>query len=276
MTLSNTMLLPKPLPKTLPNFLIIGAAKAGTTSLYRYLEQHPQIYMSPIKEPNFFALEGEPLDFRGPDDKLYIEQFSVTERESYGALFEAAGPEQAVGEASALYLYSPQAPARICRYVPGVKMIAVLRHPVDRAYSAFLHLLRDAREPLPSFEAALEAEAVRIRGGWEHIWHLRRMGFYGEQLTRYYRYFGREQIRVYLYEELQRAPEEVIADMFEFLGVDPGFRPDRSVRYNEPGMLSEAQPPVPPAVRQRLLASYRSDILCLQKLIDKDLGSWLT
>jgi len=261
---------------TLPNFFIIGAAKAGTTSLYRYLEQHPQIYMSPIKEPNFFALEGQPLDFRGPGDRLYIEQFSVTERGCYEALFEAAGPEPALGEASALYLYSPQAPARICRDVPEAKIVAILRHPVDRAYSAFLHLLRDAREPLLSFEAALEAEEGRVRGGWEHIWHLRRMGFYGEQLGRYYRCFGRERVRVYLYEALQEEPEGVIADIFNFLGVDAGFQPDRSVRYNEPGIPSGARPPVPPELRQRLLAGYRSDILCLQDLIQKDLGSWLT
>lgn len=261
---------------TLPNFFIIGAAKAGTTSLYRYLEQHPQIYMSPIKEPNFFALEGQPLDFRGPDDRLYIEQFSVTERERYEALFEASGPEPVRGEASALYLYSPQAPARIYRDVPDAKIVAVLRHPVDRAYSAFLHLLRDAREPLPSFEAALGAEEARVRGGWEHLWHLRGMGFYGEQLGRYYRCFGRERIRVYLYEELQREPEGVIADILSFLGVDPGFKPDRSVRHNEPGMPSEARPSVPPEVRRRLLAGYRNDIAYLQGLIQKDLGGWLT
>lgn len=276
MTLSNTMILPKPLPKTLPNFLIIGAAKAGTTSLYRYLEQHPQIYMSPIKEPNFFALEGQPLDFRGPDDKLYIEQFSVTERESYGALFEAAGPEQAVGEASALYLYSPPGPRADLPLRAGSKddrRSPAPRRP--RLFGVFAPAARRAR-------AASELRG-RFRGGRGAYpggqgAHLapQGMGFYGEQLERYYRYFGREQIRVYLYEELQREPEGVIADMFEFLGVDPGFKPDRSVRYNEPGMPSVRRPSVPSAVRQRLLTGYRSDILCLQKLIDKDLSSWLT
>lgn len=133
---------------TLPNFLIIGAAKAGTTSLYHYLAQHPQIYMSPIKEPNFFALEERCVDFRGPGDHLYIKQFSVTELERYRSLFQGVTHEQAVGEASPLYLYSPVAPARSHRYVPEMKLIAILRHPVDRAYSAFLHLLRDEREPI--------------------------------------------------------------------------------------------------------------------------------
>ena len=94
----------------MPNFLIIGAAKAGTTSLYEYLKQHPQIWMSPIKETNFFALEGETLGFRGPGDHNYINNFSITKIESYLKLFQGVENQTAIGEASPLYLYSPKAP----------------------------------------------------------------------------------------------------------------------------------------------------------------------
>lgn len=259
----------------LPNFLIIGAAKAGTTSLYRYLAQHPQIYMSQIKEPNFFALEGQEVDFCGPDDELYIRRFSVTDLQAYKALFKDATDEVALGEASALYLYSPEAPLRLCEYVPEVKLIVILRHPVDRAYSAFLHLLRDKREPLSDFACALRAEGERVRRNWEHIWHYRGMGFYAAQLERYYRHFSREQIRVYPYDALQMEPLAVIADIFHFLGVDETFQPDISVRYNEPGIPQAEQPYVRPGVRQQLLADYRDDILKLQNLLERDFG-WLS
>jgi hypothetical protein len=258
----------------LPNFLVIGAAKAGTTSLYRYLEQHPEVYMSPIKEPNFFALEGQPLDFCGPGDAAYIRRFSVTDRAAYEALFDGVRGEVAVGEASALYLYSPAAPLNICRYAPRMKLIAILRHPVERAYSAFLHLLRDEREPVADFAGALGEEKARVQRGWEHIWHYRRMGFYAEQLARYYRHFSREQLRVYRYEALRDDPERLIADIFEFLGVDPDFTPDMSVRHNAPGLEPAARPPLCPAVRRRLLAHYRDPTLELQELLELDLGNW--
>lgn len=261
---------------TLPNFLIIGAAKAGTTSLYKYLAQHPQIYMSPIKEPNFFALEGREVDFCGPGDNLYIRQFSVTDSPAYATLFEDVSSEVAVGEASPLYLYSPVAPSRICSYAPGMKLIVVLRHPVERAYSAFLHLLRDKREPLGNFACALGAETERIRRNWEHIWHYQQMGFYAAQLERYYRHFSPEQIRVYLYDTLQEEPLEVIADILHFLGVDETFTPDISVRYNAPGIPLAEQPPLQPEVRQQLLAGYRDDILKLQELLRRDLRGWLS
>jgi len=261
---------------TRPNFLIIGTAKAGTTSLYRYLAQHPQIYMSPLKEPNFFALEGQDPDFCGPGDDQFIGRFSVTDPEAYGALFGGVRDEIAVGEASPLYLYSPAAPARICRDLPGVKLIALLRHPVERAYSAFLHLLRDGREPLTNFACALEAEEERIRSNWEHIWHYRQMGFYAAQLRRYYRCFRPEQIRVYLYDTFQKDPTGVIADILRFLEVDPTFTPDLSVRHNESYVPREARPPLHPEVRGRLLEGYRDDILRLERMLQTDLGPWLS
>ena len=123
----------------MPNFLLIGAAKAGTSSLYGYLKQHPQIYMSPIKEPRFFALEGETLNFNGPTRG--INQTSINTLEAYSQLFQKVTTEKAIGEASTIYLSSPKAPERIKHYLPDVKLIAILRDPSERAFSSYMHLV---------------------------------------------------------------------------------------------------------------------------------------
>src|SRR3712207_4104321 len=129
---------------TLPNFLVIGAMKSGTTALYYYLEQHPEIYMSPVKEPNFFSQENA--------------ADTVTHIGTYEQLFKGASGKKAIGEASHSYLYEPRAAAEIRRYVPKVKLIAILRNPIDRAYSHFLHMVRSGTEPLDDFAQALREE----------------------------------------------------------------------------------------------------------------------
>ncbi len=303
---------------TMPNFLIIGAMKSGTTSLYRYLKQHPQVYMSPVKEPNFFALEGEKLNWNGPEGPAEVkrricEEATVTVEE-YRALFQQASNETAIGEASPWYLYSPGAPGRIRRYIPEAKLIAVLRNPADRAYSAFLQFVRDGREPLDDFTQALQAERERIKNNWKWIWHYKNMGFYYAQLKRYYETFEQEQIRVYLYEDLNDDPIKVLEDIFQYLRVDGSFTPDTSRRHNISGIprnrvllklvtraypirtvlkpflpevlrkqiskglhnitLSEA-PPLRQEVRRELIEVYRHDVMKLQDLIQRDLSGWL-
>lgn len=299
---------------TMPNFIVVGAGKSGTTALYEYLDQHPQIYMSPIKETNFFALEGEQAAFRGPGVQERINSWSVTDIEDYRALFDRASGETAIGEVCPLYLYSPKAPGRIQHHVPDVKLIAILRNPVERAYSAFTHLIRDDREPFGDFARALEEEELRIRDNWPWIWHYKRVGFYYEQLSRYFDIFDRERIRIYLHEDLRFQPADMLPDMFRFLGVDPEFTPDVSTRHNVSGIprsktlhsfLMKANPikagikPLIPtklrrrlvlnvrnrnlvrapglssAVRRELVEAYRDDVLKLQELIQRDLQSWL-
>ena len=182
----------------MPNFLIIGAAKSGTSAIYHYLKQHPQIYMSPIKEPYFFAFEGEKLNFQGPG--LTINESSIKEIESYRNLFQGVSDEVAIGEASTLYLYIPKAPTLIKQYVPNIKLIAILRNPVDRAYSSFMHLIRDQQEPITDFAQALKAEESRIQNNWGFLWRYQDIGFYSVQLKRYFEKFDRSQIKVYLYD----------------------------------------------------------------------------
>lgn len=295
-----------------PNFLIIGAAKAGTTSLYHYLGQHPEIFMSPVKEPRYFALAGHPLDFRGPGDERLREKTTTT-LDAYLQLFAGVRDEPAVGEASVLYIHHPTAADAIASHVPEARIIAVLRNPVDRAHSAFLYHLRDGYEPLAEFDDALAAEPERIAAGWYYGWHYRSQGFYHRNLARYYDRFDPTRVRVYLHEDLDRDPHGVLSDIFGFLDVDEGFRPDVSTRHNPSGRprshraqrlltrrhpLKEAvksvipeqwghkliaavqpvnlvRPPVRAETRARLVEGYAEDIRQLERLIGRDLSRWL-
>jgi hypothetical protein len=259
-----------------PNFVIVGAAKAGTTAIYHYLLQHPQIYLSPLKETNYFALAGQELCFRGPGDDDYVNRLSITDEAAYFAQFDGVRDEIAIGEASPLYLYHPQAAGRIYDTIPKTKIIAVLRNPVDRAYSAFIHLVRDQREVHRDFEQALAHEQQRIADNWEHIWHYATMGRYYEQLKRYYDLFPQEQIKVYLYRDLRTEPDALLRDTLDYLGVDPNFSFDTKTRYNEASLPVEQRPPLYPAVRSRLQSELRDDILKLQDLIQRDVSHWLT
>jgi hypothetical protein len=259
---------------THPNFMIIGAAKAGTTSLYHYLRQHPQIYMTPTKETNYFALAGHPLNYSGPGDQDYITRFSITTPEGYAAQFADVREERAIGEASPLYLYDAQTPARLKAAVPDVRLIAVLREPVTRAYSAFSHLIRDGREPATSFADALALEEERITAGWEHIWHYVRMGRYAEQLRRYQALFAPEQLRVYLHDDLLHRPAWVMQDLLSFLEVDPSALPDQSVRHNVSSLNLPHLPPLLPEVHEHLDALFTPERGELAELLGRDLRHW--
>jgi hypothetical protein len=262
----------------MPNFIIIGAAKAGTTSLYEYLKQHPQIWMSPVKETNFFALEGETLDFRGPGDQDYINSFSITKIEDYLNLFQGVSNQVAIGEASPLYLYSPKAPERIRHYIPNTKLVAILRNPVERAYSQFLMFVRDGREPLRDFAEALRQEETRMRNHWEWTWQYTRVGFYYVQLQRYFDTFDRSQISVYLFDDFNTNPVSVLQDIFQFLGVNDSFIPDMSVKHNVsviPKHQNSAELLLRPQVRRQVVEVYREDISKLQELLQRDLSKWL-
>lgn len=292
---------------TMPNFLIIGAMKSGTTALYYYLGQHPQIYVSPVKEPDFFCFEG-----RGS-----LDSEAVTQIESYQALFKGVSDEKAIGEASHCYLYEPKAVDRIKYYLPDAKLIAILRNPIDRAHSHFLHAVRSGAEPLTDFAKALREDETGVSQKGNVQDYVGR-GFYYGQLKRYFDAFGRDQqVKVYLYDDLRDAPIDTLQDAFRFLGVDESFVPDVSLRRNVSGhpryktldkvlrrpssvkralkmylparlhwRLSEAfdelktrnlvQPPsVPLEVRRQLIEVYRNDILQLQKAICRDLSRWL-
>ncbi|MGL6340594.1 MAG: sulfotransferase family protein, partial [Waterburya sp.] len=141
----------------MPNFLIIGAAKAGTTALHEYLQQHPQIYLTPTKETNFFAFAEQDINFQGIGDEV-LKDFSITDWKTYQAQFAGVTREKAIGEACPSYLYYPQAAIKIKQYIPDARLIVILRNPVERAYANFLHIVRDDRETHRDFALALQAE----------------------------------------------------------------------------------------------------------------------
>ncbi|MCP4420171.1 MAG: sulfotransferase [Chloroflexi bacterium] len=299
---------------TLPNFLIIGAAKSGTTSLYHYLGQHPQVYTN-VKEPSYFALAGQQVQYAGPGAQDGFVRRITTNRADYEALFASVTNEKAYGEASVLYLYSPEAPICIKETIPDVKLIAILRNPVERAFSGYLHMLRDGREPLTSFADALAAEDGRVAANWEHQWHYTRLGFYHMQLKRYYDLFPAAQIAVYTYDELKTSPAKLMQQVFRFLDVDDTYMPDFSIRHNVSGTpkskalnnffirpnrlkdmvrpllprafrryvgmrakqynLTTDKPEMNPETYAYLTQLYRDEILALKALINKDLPYWL-
>ena len=257
----------------LPNFIILGAAKAGTTALYHYLKQHPEVGMSRVKETNYLALKGHPLDFRGPGDADYIKPHAVTTEAGYHDQFAHCEGKKAVGEASPLYLYDPRVAGEIKALLPDARLVAILRHPVDRAYSAFLHLIRDRRETTDDFLEALRREPDRIADHWEHIWHYVAMGRYAEQLDRYLALFPREQIRIYIYRELRKDPQGLLRDLYTFLDIDPTFEADITTRHNA-GIPHDERPPLLPDARAWIADALAADVARLGQIVDRDLPHW--
>lgn len=217
----------------IPDFLIIGAGKSGTTSLDQYLKQHPQIFIPNVKEPNFYGYELVNVESFG-DNEQEIKHFkgSVTNLEKYLQLFDSAKPGQVKGETSNTYLYHDTAPERIKHYNPAMKLIAVLRQPAERLHSRYLHLARDNRLPTENFNHCLDQTSI-----WWKRNDLIKEGFYYKNLSKFYTHFSPSQIRVYLYEDLNKQPEKMLTDIFEFLGVDTVFRPDLSVKFNKSGLI---------------------------------------
>lgn len=217
----------------MPDFLIIGAGKSGTTSLDRYLKQHPEIFIPKLKEPNFFGYETITLaDLDGDVAEINHYQNSVTILDDYLALFHGAASHQVKGETSNTYMYHTGAPERIRHYNPAMKLIAILRQPANRLYSRYLHLARENRLPTPSFAECMDRNTI-----WWKRNDLIKEGFYFKNLSPFYRLFPKEQIKVYLYEELNEQPRAVLEDIFRFLGVNTAFAPDLSVRHNQSGII---------------------------------------
>lgn len=208
----------------LPNFLVIGANKGGTTSLYHYLSGHPEVFMSPVKEPTFLLWAERPFpDGQTTAQRFFRRNMAATLGE-YEALFRDAGGAKAIGEASTAYLAEPsRSIPNISKYLGDVRFAAVLRNPVERAFSSY------AMHVALGFERRPFAETVSEGASSPHL----KPGFYARSLAQYFEAFGRDSFRIFLLEDLAGKPEEVMADMFRFLDVDDGYRPDLSRRYNE-------------------------------------------
>lgn len=215
-----------------PDLFIVGAAKCGTTSLYHYLSGHPEIYMSPDKEPDYFAPDlvtntvGEAMRY-GEDLERYL------------SLFNDAGSAKRLGEASARYIFSREAPQLIRDFQPNPYIIAMIRNPVDMIYSMHGQRLAEGKEDIADFQEALGAEADRRQGrriprGSKNplLTIYRDRARFGEQLPRWFETFGRERVHIIVFEDLIRDPATIFRQLLEFLEVDPEYQPESFRAYN--------------------------------------------
>ena len=315
-------------PPAVPNFFLLGTGKAGTTSLFHYLKQHPQIFMSPVKEPAYFAPEIRAENLTAPIERRLRKQsrplaevlndgqpvkphgWLAAEWTDYQRLFQGVTDEKAIGEASAIYLWSEKAAYHIRVRIPHARLIMILRDPAERAFSQYLHQLA-AGLTRSTFRQHLE-QCERIGASPKlSIWYpFLEIGLYSAQVQRYLDLFPRSQIRIYWYEEAWREPMGLLKDLFEFLDVDPTFQPDisrkslarRAPRFAAMNYLLKtlhAWYPLKALVPQRvrpyasrflfrrkslsldpgdrrwLVDYYRDDIRKLSLLLERDLSAWL-
>lgn len=206
----------------LPDFLIAGVPKAGTTALHAALVQHPDLFLPSRKEPKFFLTDGPPPTTGGPGD-VQTYQEHVWRRDRYEALFAPAPAHARLGEATPFYLYDHGAHERIAKLLPQARLILLLRDPVDRAHSNWTHLWNAGLEPEPDFVTACHAEPARRAAGWADFWHYINLGRYGEQLAHLYTLIDRERVLVLRYRDLKDEPAATLDRVCEFLGVRTGF-----------------------------------------------------
>ena len=283
-----------------PDFFLVGAAKAGTTSLFYYLIQHPLIFIPPVKEPHYFSEFPQP---RAPTFRTV---------EDYLRLFRGCDEKVKAGDASTSYLYSRHAADRIHALQPRARILIILRNPIDRAYSFFWHNKREFVEPL-DFEAALAAEPQRISDDAPFRFHYFTSGLYHDQVKAYLDVFGREQVMVCLFEDLTEDAESLCHAIFSFLEVSsvipvktqkrfnpsglprsrllghvlaPQFPGRRAVRFLFPQFSRRLKyhlmrwtlkdpPPMDPGTRSRLAERFGEDVRRLGHLIDRDLSHWV-
>lgn len=196
-----------------PNTFIVGAAKAGTTSLYSYLRQHPAVFMSPFKEPHYFS------KVRPRNEQKHIVPFVSNERE-YLKLFQGARNETIIGEASPSYLWNEFAARRIKEKIPDARIVVILRDPIDRAYSHYLMDVREGIQYLPFAKALLEDYRKKEKG-WGISYLYVELGMYYEQTKRFLGLFGTNQVCILMFEDLKQNPMDVLRRVAHFLDIEP-------------------------------------------------------
>jgi hypothetical protein len=295
--------------RPVPDFFLVGAFKSGTTAMYEYLRQHPQVFMPFHKEPMFF----------GSDLSHHYGRMSAAE---YLALFREAKPGQRIGDASTWYLYSACAAQEIAEFSPEGQIVVLLRNPVDVMYAQHSQLRYRGDEPITDFEAALEAEPARRQGRLlpppparpETLFYRHSVRF-ADQLERYFNVFGAQRVHVTIFDDLVADTAGTYRAILDFLGVDTDFHPDFAVHnenkrvrfgllqralYNPPGPLRAAasrlrryptvhrlrdavlrlnsratkREPMDPGLRRRLLDDLAPEIDRLGAMLGRELSAW--
>lgn len=251
----------------LPDFLVIGAQRCGTSSLYKWLEHHPDVVASLRKETEFFSFRTT----RGLD--WYRGHFPSRRRRTLHRM--RRGRDPLVFEATPNYLFHPDVPARAHAVVPDARLVVLLRNPVDRAYSHYRHMVRHGKEPL-GFEEAIDREAERIAGEAERMhddpayrshpwdrWSYVSRGRYAEQLERWLALYPRDRLLVIRSEDLYADPGVELGRLLGFLGLPAGgpseLRNWSAVHPSDQGMN--------PATRERLDAAFAGPNRALDALL---------
>jgi len=260
------------------------------------------VYMSPIKETNYFS------DAEIKQQGLFYNEEHISTKEEYAKQFENAGTAKAIGEASVSYLFYPSVPLKIKQFNPLSKIIVVLRNPVDRGYS---HYLMDKRLGLVklSYEDILYKRSAHPLASLYYQQYVE-LGLYYKQLKRYLDIFERKAVKIFLYDELIADTGKVVKEIYQFLEVDDEFRPETDKKHNTYSQPKNAlieklyqirtlrkiakqltgerlhfieqlfltrdkKPAMPDALKTELIKLYAPDLNKVQALIDKDLSGWL-
>lgn len=299
----------------LPNFLVVGTAKSGTTSLFHYLNQHPDIHL-PIKESHLFndpfLLKKDSIPEGKKDRRENVENL-----DQYKKIFSFdKRPAKLLGEIGTGYLYDYEyAIPKIKQILGDIPIIIVLRNPIDRAYSSFQHTVKLSKGD-HSFEESLKKEEERIKNGWHFMWHHAKLGYYAQQVSAYQDAFSK--VRIAFFEDLEKDSDEFMRMIIEFIGANANININTSKVFNRttiPKSLffrfinsdknplkivlrpifralfpSEKRRNIKEKVRsyksaeysemrketkKRLIALYRDDIGRLEKIVQRDLSIWL-
>ena len=297
---------------TYPDFYVVGAGRAGTTSVSRYLSQHPGIFVPSSKSSSFFYardLSGSPLAKKGAS----IPEWFVRDEVGYHGLYSPAPAGSICGDVSPVYLASTRVAGRIAAARPDAKILVLLRNPVDRVYSRYVGRRRDGLERIPTFEELVEREIdTDLVRDDAHASYLA-SGMIAHHLRTYFEAFPRENIQIHFYEEFAGDTPRVMASICRFLGVDDEFQFDVRRIHNRSGgrirnpavggLWASSLPvrkalrpflpqglrdglfrratakteavPIRPETRRRLIEVYREDVQALERMTDRDLSAWL-
>lgn len=277
--------------------------------MYAYLREHPEIFMSKIKEPMFFVYnemngtdpEESSLE-KEPDWKDWRPIYKLND---YQRLFmDESSNSKAFGEASTAYLVYPHCAERIHRYNPKMKIIAVLRDPVERAFSNYIMYCNLGLET-KTFEEVVSEELAGNRGHMPLGRHYVKLGLYSESIIEYQKWFGKNNVRVYLSSNLNENTNAVLRNVFCFLDVNPNYLPNTKIKHNvsdkrdtsnrwNRGLSAllgnssylkylpvhlqkqiKGEVTASREIKRQLRSFYRDDILQLQSVTGLDLGKWL-
>jgi hypothetical protein len=269
-----------------PNFFLAGAAKSGTTTLYEALRAHDDVYLPTPKEPHVYAF----LTDRSVAGHLYADE--ATARMRYRQLYGGVRGQRAIGDASTSTLVVRGVADAIGRDVPDARIVVILRHPVDRAFSHFCHCVTTGGEHVRDFAEAVAAEPARQARGFPFTYQYLGWSRYSGQLRPFVERFGRDRVLVHLFDDLCREPEAVVRATLSFLGVDasgplppvgrhnevrgpaPPHGPVRRLLWTRRGPPARPRPTLDPGLRAELTASFEDEIGRLEDLLERDLAAW--